>query len=574
MAAGASGKDGKGGKGGKGGGTGSAGGPTSPSAHNTVLGRPTDTSIAVSVLADAAGDQAFVEYGTQLSADGASIVGGTKTAAVASIAGEPIVIDVTGLAKDTAYKYRVHYQPGGTGDVADVILDFHTQRAPGQTFHFGVQGDTHPERSNNKMFHAELFKLTMEQVAKRQPDLYFTLGDDFSIEKIIEDFKVANYGAGHQFHRADEGMASYATYQSLKAPFAQSMIVDGLAAPISNAAYLEMRQKYFGIMAGSTSLLLTNGNHEQAHLANLGGVFNNASVWAADARLKYYPLPAPGGFYSGDETKMVSSNGYPTLAAPDGLLRDYYAFTWGDALFVTLDPYWHSAEVSPDSTLFADPEPKWGATLGDEQYTWLKKTLETSSAKWKFVFAHHVNGNNRGAAAIVGVQEWGGEPGFAQNRPGWAKPIHQLFADTKVTIFFQGHDHMFAREKVDGVIYQEVPNPGDNSYFAYNCDAYAPSGVSWLGPAGYGVYDPAESVRLPNTGFLDVTVSGDSVRVDYVRTYREVDLATNPNKIFTGKEINGEVAFSYSIPPKPTDSQPTTYTCLGAAPPSGWVYNP
>lgn len=571
MAAGAS---GKGGKGGKGGGTGAAGGPTSPSAHNTVLGRPTDASIAVSVLADAAGDKAFVEYGTQVSADGTSIVGGTKTAAVTSVAGEPIVIDVTGLAKDTAYQYRVHYQPGGTGDAADVILDFHTQRAAGQTFHFGVQGDTHPERSNNKMFHAELFKLTMEQVAKRQPDLYFTLGDDFSIEKIIEDFKDANYGAGHQFHRAAEGMASYATYQSLPAPFAQSMIVDGLSAPISNAAYLEMRQKYFGIMAGSTPLLLTNGNHEQAHLANLGGIFNNASVWAADARLKYYPLPAPGGFYSGDETKMVSANGYPTIAAPDGLLRDYYAFTWGDALFVTIDPYWHSAEVSPDSTLFADPEPKWGATLGDEQYTWLKQTLETSSAKWKFVFAHHVNGSNRGAAAVVGVQEWGGEPGFAQNRPGWAKPIHQLFADTKVTIFFQGHDHMFAREKVDGVIYQEVPNPGDNSYFAYNCDAYAPSAIQWSGPAGYGVYDPAESVRLPNTGFLDVTVSGDGVHVDYIRTYRDVDLSTNPNKMFTGKEANGEVAFSYSIPPKPTDSPPSPYTCLGAAPPNGWVYNP
>ncbi len=546
-----------------------------PSKYNTVLGRPTDTSIAVSVLA-APGDKVFVEYGTELDPGRTAILDAKKTNAVASSTGEPIVVDVGGLAKDTRYYYRVHYQAGGVGDDADSLHTFRTQRAKGRTFHFGVQGDTHPERAKNKMFHADLFTRTMEQVRDRQPDLYFMLGDDFSIEKIIENFKDANYGAGYAFHRNVEGIASYAQYQSLPKPFSMPMIVDGQSAPDGNAAYLSMRKLYLGLMANATSLMLTNGNHEQAHQANLGGIFNNASIWAADARLKYYPLPAPGGFYTGDQTKLAPMNGYPTLGAPDGYLRDYYAFTWGDALFVTIDPYWHSPTISPDSTLFADPEPRWGATLGDEQYAWLKKTLETSDARWKFVFAHHVNGNNRGAAAIVGVQEWGGEPGFSTNRPGWAKPIHQLFTDTKVTIFFQGHDHMFARERVDGVIYQEVPNPGDNSYFAYNCDAYAPASITWQGPPGYGVYEPAYSVRMPNTGYLDVTVGPDGVHVDYIRTYRDVDIKTDPNKIFGGKAVNGQIAFSYSVPEKPGDRQAKdfAYTCIGAAPPSGWVYNP
>ena len=352
----------------------------SDSVYNTILGRPTDSSIAISVLAAQAGDKVFIEYSTQLDAAQSSLLSTQLSAPVASISGEPMVVDLTGLSKDTKYYYRVHYQAEGSGDALDKIHSFRTQRAKASAFHFGL-------------------------------------------------------------------------------------------------------------MANATSLMLVNGNHEQAHLANIGGIFNNASVWAADGRLKYYPLPAPGAFYTGDETKLPAANGYPSISARDGLLRDYYAFTWGDALFVTIDPYWHSAAVSPDSTLFADPEPKWGATLGDEQYSWLKKTLETSDAKWKFVFAHHVNGNNRGGAAIVGVQEWGGEPGFATNRPGWAKPVHQLFADTKVTIIFQGHDHMYAREKVDGVVYQEVPNPGDNSYFAYNCDAYGPPSITWQEPAGYGVKD-------------------------------------------------------------------------------------
>lgn len=548
---------------------------SNPSKHNTVLGRPTDSSIAISVLADKAGDAAYVEYATELDAARTGLVGGKSTPPITSVSGEPIVLEPSGLAMDTLYFYRIHYRPGGSGDEADNVHSFRTQRAKGRAFHFGVQGDTHPERANNKMFHAELFTRTMEAVRDRQPDLYFMLGDDFSIEKIIQNFKDANYGAGHAFHRDVEGVASYATYQSLAKPLSEPMIVDGISAPQSNAAYREMRERYLGLMASATPLMLTNGNHEQAHLANLGGVFNNAAIWAADARLKYYPLPAPGGFYSGDETKLGAVNGYPTIAAPDGHLRDYYAFTWGDALFVTIDPYWHSAAVSPDSTLFDDPEPHWGATVGDEQYAWLKKTLEGSDAKWKFVFAHHINGNNRGAAAIVGTQEWGGEPGFAANRPGWDKPIHQLLTDTKVTVFFQGHDHMFAREKVDGVVYQEVPNPGDNSYFAYNCDAYAPPSITWSGPAGYGAYDPAYSVRMPNTGFLDVTVTSDHVTVEYVRTYRDIDLRTNPNKVFKGTEKNGEVAFVYSVPPQPGDGRAAdfAYTCIGAAPPSGWVYN-
>ncbi|MFO0762238.1 MAG: metallophosphoesterase [Byssovorax sp.] len=547
-----------------------------PSLFNTVLGRPTDTSIAVSVLAQAAGDKAYIEYGAALGNDGKEILSSQKTAPVTSVTGEPIVLEVTGLPKDARGYYRVHFQPGGQGDQADNIHPFHTQRAKGKSFHFGVQGDTHPERWNNKMFHPDLFTLTMEQVRDRQPDLYFMLGDDFSIEKIIENFKKQNYGQGHKFYHAVEGVAPYPIYASLPSPFLSSMIEDGEGAPKGYGAYRSMREQFLGVVANATSLMLVNGNHEQAHLANLGGVFNNASIFAAEGRLKHYPLPAPGGFYTGDEGKMVSQNGYPTLDAPDGLLRDYYAFTWGDALFVTIDPYWHSSIVSPDSTLFDDPEPKWGATLGDEQYAWLKKTLETSTATWKFVFAHHVNGNNRGAAAVVPVQEWGGEAGFAQNRPGWDKPIHQLFADTKVTIFFQGHDHLFAREKVDGVVYQEVPNPGDNSYFAYNCDAYAPAAIDWKGPPGYGAYDASYSARLPNTGFLDVTVSASEVHVEYVRTYRAIDLATNPNQAFSGKEKNGEVAFAYTIPPKPTDTQPGDlgFTCLGAAPPAGWVYNP
>ena len=73
---------------------------------------------------------------------------------------------------------------------------------------------------------------------------------------------------------------------------------------------------------------------------------------------------------------------------------------------------------------------QWEITMGDVQYAWFKKTLEESSAKFKFVFEHHVLGSGRGGAGIAHSYEWGGYNSkgtayeFASRRPNWSKPIH------------------------------------------------------------------------------------------------------------------------------------------------------
>ena len=110
----------------------------------------------------------------------------------------------------------------------------------------------------------------------------------------------------------------------------------------------------------------------------------------------------------------------------------------------------------------------WGITLGDAQYRWFKRTLEGSKAKYKFVFTHHVLGTGRGATELADLYEWGGKDRagqweFDRKRPGWELPIHQLMVKYGVTIFFQGHDHLFAHQRRDGVVYQEAPNP-DRQY--------------------------------------------------------------------------------------------------------------
>ena len=111
------------------------------------------------------------------------------------------------------------------------------------------------------------------------------------------------------------------------------------------------------------------------------------------------------------------------------------------------------------------------------QYAWLTNTLQSSTAKYKFVFSHNMAGGIpsgtisgaeagyvRGGAEAAGYFEWGGKnydgtDGFASHRSAvdFPIPIHQLFVNTGVSAYFHGHDHQYVYETRDGVVYQEVP---------------------------------------------------------------------------------------------------------------------
>ena len=450
---------------------------------SVVLGRVSDRSVTVSALAKEPMEGHF-EYGT------ASGSYDRKTNRVALPAGKPAEMVLDHLQPNTEYFYRLQWrQPGEAAFRARPESHFHTQRAAGSTFTFGVQGDSHPERP--KMSDPALYARTLLNAAAGRPDFYICLGDDFSVDTL-------------RTIDADTVAQRYA-----------------------------LQRPFLGLVAQSAPLFLVNGNHEQASLFNFNqtGTPHDVAVWAQSARNRHFPLPAPDGFYTGDAEPLKSI----------GPLRDYYAWTWGDALFVILDCYWHSpAQV--DNPLHGDEGGNgdkshdghkdrdwWGITLGDAQCHWFQRTLEQSKAKFKFVFAHHVLGSGRGGIEESGLYEWGGRNKrgdweFSQRRPGWELPIHQLMARHGVTIFFQGHDHLFARQERDGVVYQEVPMPTDQGYVAYNQDRYQ------------------SGVKLPNSGHLRVTVSPEQVKVDYVRCYLPKDE--------TGQRKTGDVAHSYTIKAK------------------------
>jgi hypothetical protein len=428
--------------------------PTSASPDfiaDVITGQPTDTSITLNIV-PALALEVYYEYGTAPGSYSA------KTQPQPAAAGVPLETRIDGLQPNTRYYYRLRY-----GDTAGPEHTFVTQRTPGSAFVFDIQGDSHPERAGQQ-FDAGLYTRTLQGAASDQPDFFMTIGDDFSVD-------------------------------TLKAVNAETV----------RALYLNQRQ-WLGLVGAP--VFLVNGNHEQASLANLDGTADNVAVWAQTSRNAYYPQPAPDEFYTGDSEPVENI----------GLLRDYYAFTWGDALFVVIDPYWHSPQTV-DNQFGADRDEKkdrdlWNVTLGDAQYRWFKTTLETSVAKYKFVFTHHVLGTGRGGIELADSYEWGDSAHLAAHRPGWDKTIQQIMADNHVTIFFQGHDHIFVKQELDGVIYQTLPEPAHPFYTYENADAYR------------------SGDKFPNSGRVRVSVSPDGVTVDYIRSFLE-----KPD----------EIAFSYTV---------------------------
>lgn len=427
-----------------------------------ILGRPTQTSITANIVFDRDVDF-LIYYGT--SPENLSQYTGQKS----SKSKIPNVIELTGLSMNTQYSYQLHYKPTAASEFKESeIYHFRTQRAEGESFVFTIEADEH---LYDKKGHAPLYEICLANQANDWPDFMISLGDTFGDDHTPEE----------------------TTSEDMK---------------VLHEDYL----KYLSKISHSIPFFFCLGNHEGEngyYLNQNNG--NNIAVYGTQWRKYYYPNPIPNEFYSGNMKKEGYGIDYP---------ENYYAFTWGDAQIVVLDVY-------RDCDVNEKPQ-KWDWTIGEDQYRWFRKTLEESTSKYKLVFAHHTRGQGRGAAATVNGYEWGGYNNnkyeFDTYRPGWGKPIHQVMKDTGVDIFFQGHDHLFAWEKVDDIIYQEVPMPSDSSYkigVTDNGDAYT-------------------DLILDGSGHLRVQVSPTCLKVDYIRAYL-------PKDTINGIHKNGETAYSYQL---------------------------
>ncbi|MFH1839652.1 MAG: metallophosphoesterase [Nanoarchaeota archaeon] len=140
--------------------------------------------------------------------------------------------------------------------------------------------------------------------------------------------------------------------------------------------------------------------------------------------------------------------------------EDYYAFKWGNALFIVLNVMSYT-ETDPFSN---HTDETW--TLGETQLNWLNSTLQNSTEPWKFIMIHHVVGGYWPTSVWEGYGRGGGYAAYS----GEQAIVHQLMQDYEVQAFFHGHDHLFTDIIVDKIHYIEVGNAGYPFSFtqAYN----------------------------------------------------------------------------------------------------------
>jgi len=201
--------------------------------------------------------------------------------------------------------------------------------------------------------------------------------------------------------------------------------------------------------------------------------------------------------YSNFNTKSYRKEYFPEQSGD----LAYYSFLGPDSLHISLDPFTYTTK-NPTSN-------GWEWTLGKAQYDWLKATLAASREKHKFIYIHHLlvgNAQSRGGVEIAKFNEWGGlnidgTPGFEANRPGWGKPIHQMLIEYNVGFVFKGHDHLYVKQELDGIIYQTVPQP-----------SHAGDKVNSAGEYGY-----VSGKIVGGSGFMKVTTLASEARVEFVK---------------------------------------------------------
>jgi hypothetical protein len=506
-------------------------------AIDMVLVQPTRESMGVSVTcyleAEGRPHEGYVEFRRE---DASPL---SRTTVQPLPAGKAVLITLTGLNPNTAYVYRVKYRPlGAKGEFAATeYFSFHTPRArtgeqtkpDAGSFTFTIQADSHLDQG----VEPKMYEQTLSNMLAARPDFMIDLGDTFMTDKRGRDF-------------------------------------------VQALPHYDAQRYYFSRVAHSVPLFMVLGNHD-GEKGTSGTSPVDIGPWSYAQRTSRFPPPIIDGTGNGMYTGAT--------AMKDGIGANYFAFEWGDAIFIALDPYWSTTDrirgggggnrgagggggdrggggqggpgaQRPGDDPLKPTDSSWTSTLGRAQYEWLTTTLEKTSAKYRFVFIHHLVGGMGGAESRGGVEsspyfEWGGKnadgtPGFTEHRRGWTMPIHDLLVKHKVSAIFHGHDHLYVNSQRDGVVYQCVPQPGN------------PRG-STRSAAGYGY---TSGTLHGSPGHVRVRVGPDIATVEFVRSSlaatadgeRENERGNERRRGGGGGEANGTIVHSYAI--KPVEARP------------------
>ncbi|MBU0639413.1 MAG: metallophosphoesterase, partial [Planctomycetes bacterium] len=419
---------------------------------------------------------------------------------VSSTPWERIELLISGLQPNGRYYYLVQYEtsdePGLWRDLPPAG-EFATQKTAGQAFSFCLMADAH-----------------WGQPVKVVPGSPARWNGEQCLDRILVapagDFLVDLGDSAHPIGIAVEveAVQRYVDWRAVMAPLTRKMPV-----------YMAL------------------GNHEQeagfyqrgpaeppAHLWNGLSSEQYHQLWATAARLKCIPNPRCDTYPEGGE----GAPGYDSIAdwwgddgpwnngAPMTDLQNFYAWTWGDALFVALDPFRYTLVGS--GTVTNSPS-QW--TLGPTQLRWLEDVLAASAARWKFVLAHHQVGGGLINVQGDAIPDGGDEQAYARGsaneatRPGTEQAlVHELMLRYGVQFFMYGHEHAFCHSVKDGVNYLCCGRPTFlNRWWSrggmrasYGSIVNAQPSVPWV------------NALLNVLGYTRIHVSAAAVTVEWIRT--------------------------------------------------------
>ena len=424
---------------------------------------------------------------------------------------------VPSLTADAHYKYRILYRKAGEGNfiTSDAIHTFHTQRSPGSSFTFTVEADTHlagfaaysssfniPHSIPFSSWFKQLYRKGIQAIDDEDADFHVNLGD---------------WGAWCED-------------------------TNGITKESAMLFYIRFRQ-FQGTKAWPMYFVI--GNHEGENPARFNHLYPDN---LRDGRRHVIPNPTQDG------------GAVEAFYKTPGDRDSYFAWEWGDALFIALDPFGYCEKNVDDDA--------WNWTLGETQYNWMWGVLSNSDKKYKFVFTHHLVGGkpddrwNYGKGGIEYVKysvkgnptfEWGGEnsAGKSEYKSGgkrdtdgghWSHgSIHDMFVAHQVTAVFKGHDHVYVEQELDGIRYITCPTISTPSTrnFMYSDDE-----------GFYAAGDYSEGTRVDNYGYVKVTVDAGVVTVSYIGNIREVDRTDT----YFSTYQQGAVRRSFSFTPYDADS--------------------
>ena len=357
-------------------------------------------------------------------------------------------VRLDGLKPGTRYEYELRE---GDQAVPGGSGSFMTQRVTADPFRFIAMTDAHVNPANPER--SPVLRVSADTAMRYRPDFVFHLGDN-----------IQTVGSTHGGPAAEENHP--------------------------NIFYIYYRQM-LGQLQSQAGQFILNGNWEGEN----GWHPEPTRSWARNARMTFAPAP--------------NSATYPEGGSKN---EDYYAFTWGDALFIGLNATGYNA-VNHEHTRGPGSGSDW--TLGKDQFEWLEKTLAESKAKWKFLFIHHAVGGNAGDDVNTRYGRGGGRAAHI----GEQAKVHELMRKYGVEAFFYAHDHVFTDMDVDGIHYICTGSVGAPWKFT-------------TAETGYENY-------IPDSGFTVVDIDGDKATVRYVRP-------DNNNPL--GKEL-------YSVTLKPANTK-------------------